>query len=235
MASLAKRIASPGGKGRRLTPLPLVALTALGALGVAAVIYLLWPRWPDTPVAADAPALPIVVAGQMFNVPPAAIRMAVQRHPGPQERVDLVYLWPSLTPPEPGGKPTNGAAQDSERLFVTIADHEGTIAPSERLKIIYPRYTEPDPSSGPDGLSQFGFRDGTPYQGEDLLFDHTAPERFLVRCSRAVPPTPGACLYERYVGEASVTVRFARELLPEWRLLASGFEKLIGQLRAGGA
>ncbi len=57
---------------------------------------MLWPRWPDAPVALDAPSLPIVVAGAVFNIEPAAIRMNVQRRPGTQERVDLAYLWPCL-------------------------------------------------------------------------------------------------------------------------------------------
>lgn len=233
MAMQAKRD-RPRGDGRRgrLT-LPVIALLACALVGVAFVVYVLWPRWPEAPVAADAPALPIVISGEMFNVPQAAIRMAVQRHPGPQERVDLVYLWPSLTPPEPPGK--NGAAPAAiERVFVTIAAPAGTLAPAERLKTIYPRYAETEPAAGPDGLTLYGFRDATPYQGEDLLFDHTAPERFLVRCSRDTGALPGACLYERFVGNANVTVRFPRAWLADWRLLAAGFEKLIAQLRAGG-
>lgn len=234
MAMQAKRDRQRGeGQRGRLT-LPVIALLAFAFVGLAFIVYVLWPRWPEAPVAADAPALPIVISGVMFNVPQAAIRMAVQRHPGPQERVDLVYLWPSLMPPEPPGK--NGAAPvTADRVFVTIAGHAGTIAPTERLKIIYPRYADPEPAAGPDGLALFGFRDGTPYQGEDLLFDHTAPERFLVRCSRDSDAlTPGACLYERFVGNANVTVRFPRDWLPDWRRLAAGFEKLIVQLRPNG-
>ena len=52
----------------------------------------------------DAPAIPITVANVLFDVPPAAIRAAVQRHPGPHERVDLAFIWPSLTPPQPDAK-----------------------------------------------------------------------------------------------------------------------------------
>jgi len=54
------------------------------------VIYALWPRWPEAPVAADAPPLPVVIGGARFNVPPQAIRVAVQRRAGTQERLDLV-------------------------------------------------------------------------------------------------------------------------------------------------
>jgi len=43
-------------------------------------------------------------SGVAFNVPPAAIRIAAQRQPGTQERIDLVYLWPSLAPAGDGGE-----------------------------------------------------------------------------------------------------------------------------------
>ena len=34
--------------------------------------------------------------GTLFNVPPMAVRMKIQRHSGPQERVDLYFAYPSL-------------------------------------------------------------------------------------------------------------------------------------------
>jgi len=222
--------------GRRaaggLMALPLLALFGLAIMGLGYVIYALWPRWPDAPVAADAPALPVVVAGVRFNVPPQAIRAAVQRRAGTQERLDLVYLWPSLTPPGPN-VPAAGLAE-RDRVFVTITV-AASLPPVERLKNIYPRYVAPDPSPAPAGLSVFGFREGTPYRGEDLAFDPVAPERFLARCARASHPlTPATCLYERRVGDADVTVRFPRDWLESWRDVAAGLDQLIGQLRPAG-
>src|SRR3954466_16395944 len=78
----------------------LVTLVALIVLAAAFVALVLWPRWPGTAVAPDAPALPITIGGVLFNVPPAAIRVAMQRHAGAQERIDLAFLWPSLDPPD---------------------------------------------------------------------------------------------------------------------------------------
>ena len=64
---------------------------------------------------------------------------------------------------------------------------------------------EPSAVAGPEGLAVLAFRQGTPYQGEDLIYDATAPENFLVRCSRnGAGPTPGMCLYVRRIGEADV-------------------------------
>jgi hypothetical protein len=72
----------------------------------------------------------------------------------------------------------------------------------------------------------------TPYQGDDLVYDAVEPDRFLVRCSRnGAGPTPGICLYERRIEAADVVVRFPRDWLNDWRLVAGGIERLIRSLR----
>jgi hypothetical protein len=159
--------------------------------------------------------------------------VAVQRRAGTQERIDLVYLWPGLTPPDPSAdalaKPT-----ERDRVFVTVAT-AASLPPVERLKTIYPRYTAADPTPAAPGLTLFGFRDGTPYEGEDLAFDRDAPEKFLALCARTLNAlTPGTCLYERRIGDADITVRFPRDWLSGWRDVETGLDRLIGQLRAAG-
>lgn len=188
------------------------------------VAYMLWPRWP-TPAAVDAPSLPIVVAGEVFNVPPAAVRTPVQRHAGQQERIDLAFQWPSLAPPAPADKPAG------DRLFVTIAAAAG-IPPSERVTGIYPRYyTAGEATTRSDGLAEYSFRDGTPYQGEDLVVDAQAPHHFSARCSRRTGPrTPGICLLDRRIGGADLSVRFPRDWLEQWRAVAEAVDRLVEML-----
>jgi hypothetical protein len=222
---------------RRWTAGPVVPLVLTAALIAAAVTYVvsvLWPRWPtDTP--ADAPSLPITIAGVLFNVPPASLRVAVQRHAGAQERVDLAFMWPSLDPPDPATKPApTEEPQPFDRLFVTIAAAEGVLTPAARFRDIYPRYLGDGPYKGPDGLAVSLFRDGTPYQNEDLFFDTAGLENFIVRCTRpAGGPTPGTCLLERRVGTADVTVRFPRDWLADWRGLSAGVDRLIAKIHPG--
>jgi hypothetical protein len=222
-----------------LSRTPLMALIVAACLAVGFVVYLLWPRWPATTVAPDAPTYPITVADVAFNVPPAAIRVTVQRRPGAHERVDLAFLWPSLEPPDPGGRsvvPTpEGApvpAQPTERLFVTISNAGNTLAPAERVRAIYPRYVAADAAAGPDGLLTLPFREGTPYQGEDLIYEAPANDGFLVRCTRdGAGPTPGTCLYERRIEHADIVVRFPRDWLADWRTVATRIDRLIASLR----
>jgi hypothetical protein len=219
------------GTGRSPLLAPVMVFAAAVAFAAVYVAYVLWPRWPETPVVVDAPSLPIVVSGTAFNVEPAAIRMRVQRRPGAHERVDLSYLWPRLVPPDPALKSTVGAPVDpNERLFVTIASGETTLPPMERVQTIYPRYLVPEPVAGPPGLTFRAFRDDTPYQGEDLVFDSSAPEHFLARCSRKGVINSGVCMVERRVGNADVTLRFPREWLANWQDVASSIDTLIARL-----
>jgi hypothetical protein len=207
----------------------VLSAVAVAAMGGAFVVYALWPRWPEAVPAADVPHLPIIIAGETFRVPPAAIRKKVQRRPGPQERIDLVFSWPALTPPAVA--PSSGAAPPSERVFLSIAARNETAEPAERLRMIYLRYVADEQQSAPEGLTVTAFRDGTPYQGEDLVYDESAPENFVARCGRSTNSlAPASCLLERFVGQANVTVRFSRAQLADWRSLASRLDQLIAEL-----
>jgi len=155
----------------------------------------------------------------------------VQRRPGTQERVDLSYLWPSLVPPDSGLKTAGGApANPNERLFVTIQTADGTLPLIERVQTIYPRYLVPEPVAGPPGLTLRGFRDNTPYQGEEMVFESAAPEHFLARCARRGVINSGSCLLERRVGNADITIRFPRDWLADWQNIAAGIDTLIARL-----
>src|ERR1700751_2509339 len=97
------------GKTAALTGPFLLLVLIVGAVA-ACVSYLLWPTWPSDPLALDVPALPVTVGGVLFEIPPTAIRAKLQRHPGQHERIDLVLLWPELSPPN------NRAVRDSRPI-----------------------------------------------------------------------------------------------------------------------
>src|ERR1700732_4455223 len=76
-----------------IVPIALAGAVAVSAIGLVA--YLLWPTW-EADVSSDAARLPLSVGATLFNVPSMAIRMKIQRHTGPHERVDLNFEFPSL-------------------------------------------------------------------------------------------------------------------------------------------
>jgi hypothetical protein len=219
---------------RGFLALPLVALFGGIVLGIAAVAWLLWPRWPAPNVPVDAPSLPITVQGVTFNIPPGAIRVKAQRKPGAQERVDLAFMWPGLTPPEERPAPA-ASPKGIDRIFLTIAASDGSLPPLERFKTIYPRYLDDSIRAAEGGLTARPFREGTPYQGEEILYDQVNPERFAIRCTHDGPRAMvGMCLYQRRIAQADITVRFPREWLSEWTGVLGGIERLLAGFRISG-
>lgn len=212
-----------------IVPIVLGGAAALGA--VALVAYLLWPTWGAG--GASAPdKLPVSVGGTLFNLPTTAIRMKIQRHSGPQERIDLDFLYPSLEPP---GAPKHvtadtveAAVQSIDRIFLSIAAHHDALSPEQRTTTIYPRYLDQAATQPEDGLTMRMFRAETPYGSED--FYSAASPALAARCTRDAA-TPGMCLSERRVGGADLTFRFPRSWLSQWREVADAMEKLTAQLR----
>jgi hypothetical protein len=223
-----------------MLPVSFLGLLVAGA-GIF-VAFTLWPTWPGAPIPLDAPAIPTTIAGVLFDVPPAAIRTAIQRHAGPQDRIDLAFQWPSLAPPQPAdAKAAGKAANDgtaapimAERLFVTIAPLGPVLPPLERLRGIYPRYVEAEATAGAEGLAILPFRAGSPYAGEDLVYLAGTPEQFFARCTRDGTGVPGTCIHERLIGAAEVTFRFPRAWLDDWRGVAAGFDRLLAQIHPQG-
>ena len=212
-----------------LVPIMLGGFLALPA--IALVAYLLWPTWATRNI--DLPGrLPVSIGDTIFNVPTAAIRMNIQRHSGPQERVDLSFVYPSLEPPEAPRHVTadtaDQAIQPIDRLFLSIAAHNDALSPENLVRTIYPRYLEQATPLPADGLSRRAFRTDTPYSNEDLFSAETPA--LVARCTRDAA-TPGTCLSERRIGGADLTFRFPRSWLAQWRDVATAMDTVTAQLR----
>jgi hypothetical protein len=210
----------------------LIAVAATLTVGaIALVAYLLWPTW-GAGAATGPERLPVSVGTTLFNVPTSAVRRKIQRHSGPQERVDLSFVFPSLEAPEAprhvsADMVEEGTPQPINRIFLSIAAHHDTLAPDTRVRTIYPRYLDQVSTPIDDGLTMRAFRDGSPYANEDL-FSAGAPA-LNARCTRD-GLTPGMCLSERRVDGADLTFRFPRSWLAQWRDVANAMERLTVQM-----
>lgn len=228
--STAQHIARGARGNPRSHMVPIALGCAITAGAIALVAYLLWPTWGVD--ASSSPArLPVSIGATLFNVPTAAIRMKIQRHSGPQERVDLNFSFPSLEPPDAPKHMSVDSVEDTvqpiDRIFLSIAAHRDTLAPDTRVRTIYPRYLEQGSTPGQDGLTMRAFRDGTPYSNEDLFFANTP--NLTARCTRDAT-TPGMCLSERRIDGADLTFRFPRTWLAQWRDVANAMERLTAQV-----
>ena len=232
--STAQYIARGSRKPRRSHMLPVMLGCAVAVSAIALVAYLLWPTW-GAGASSDPARLPVSIGATLFNVPTTAIRMKIQRHSGPQERVDLSFAFPSLEPPDAPKHVSADSVEDTmqpiDRIFLSIAAHQDTLAPEARVRTIYPRYLEQVSTAVYDGLTMRAFRDGTPYSNEDLFFAGTPG--LTARCTRD-GVTPGMCLSERRVDGADLTFRFPRSWLAQWRDVANAMDRLTLQLHGPG-
>jgi hypothetical protein len=230
LLSTAQHFARASRRNPRVHFVPIAIGGALAAAAIALVAYLLWPTWGTDPALGPG-RLPVSVGDTLFNVPTAAIRRKIQRHSGPQERVDLAFTFPSLEPPD---TPKHVSAdtleeqpQPIDRIFVSIAAHRDSLEPDMRVRTIYPRYLEQASTQVEDGLTMRAFRDGSPYGNEDL-FSANNPA-LSARCTRDAA-TPGMCLSERRIEGADLTFRFPRGWLAQWRDVAGAMERLTTQM-----
>jgi hypothetical protein len=211
-----------------MVPIMLAGMVTAGAF--ALVAYLLWPTW-GAEASSNPARLPVSIGGTLFNVPTVAVRMKIQRHSGPQERVDLSFAFPSLEAPDAPKHVSvdtiEEAVQPIDRVFLSISAHHDALTPEERLRTIYPRYLEQTSTPGQDGLTVRAFRDGSPYSNEDLFLANTPG--LDARCTRDAA-TPGMCLSERRVEGADLTFRFPRSWLAQWRDVANAMDRLTMEL-----
>jgi hypothetical protein len=200
---------------------------------IAIIVYLLWPTWQAGALAGPK-QLPITVGGMLFNVPSDAIRMRLQRRSGAQDRIDLAFAYPSLSPPEPQKHVTADTVEETpvvvDRLLLSIALRSDDLSPDDRLRTIYPRYLD-QRAEERNGLTGRSFLNDTPYHGEDLFIGNSGA--FVARCTRD-DLTPGICLTQRRIEGVDMTFRFPRVWLTDWRDVADAMEKLVVKLRGHG-
>lgn len=215
---------------RRGHLIPVLLSVAIGTAAVAIVSYLLWPTW--TPSSEQDPShLPVLIGKTLFDVPTDSVRMKVQRHSGPQERIDLSFDDPLLEAGSAQKRADPGAVdrtlQTIDVIFLSIAAYRDVLAPDERVRTIYPRYLEAEPSRTFDGLSIRAFGDNTPYANEDLFV--SAAPHLVARCTRD-GETPGMCLSESRLNDADLTFRFPRSWLTNWRDVADAMDRIVAQI-----
>src|SRR6476659_11478771 len=167
LLSTAQHLARDTRRDPRSHMMLIMVAISVTAGAIALVVYLLWPTWVALPASAPD-RLPVSVGATLFNVPTAAIRRKIQRHSGPQERVDLSFVFPSLEPPDApkhvSADTVEEKVQPIDRIFLSISAHHDALAPEMRVRTIYPRYLDRT-SAADDGLTTRAFRDGTPYAG----------------------------------------------------------------------
>ena len=98
----------------------------LVAAAAAFVAYVLWPTWPSQPVAIDAPAIPVTIAGVLFDVPRPRSAKRCNGIPASTSASTCTSSGRRSTPPQPDSK-----AADKEPIDVDNAAAAATCERSE--------------------------------------------------------------------------------------------------------
>jgi hypothetical protein len=116
---------------------------------------------------------------------------------------------------------TGDAGHPDEAIVVSWRAADGSLAPAERPAVLYARFVSPEASRSEGGLIRRRFRNGTPYEGEDLFVAPPDGRGFWARCPSAPAEGDsfGRCLSEMRFGGRDVQLRFAPALLARWELL----------------
>ncbi|MDE1938045.1 MAG: hypothetical protein KGI68_03400 [Alphaproteobacteria bacterium] len=122
----------------------------------------------------------------------------------------------------------NGAK--SPVVYMLIHEDNFDLSETERLRRVYMDYvTDKRGAPGPYGLTQYTFREDSGYQDEDLYVGHALKGPIVLRCVRFGPQVPSPnCLRDLSVGKGvSLSYRFKRAHLSQWREIADGVDKLV--------
>ena len=171
------------------------------------------------------------VHGHAFYIPANYLEYQSSRQGGDRREIALFALLPDMSGWsnwEAGSFSSN--APDAQVIYLLIRDERLGITESERLRRVYLGYvTDARGRPGPYGLKQFEFREDSGYHDEDLYVGETARGLMVLRCVRmgADVPSP-SCLRDMLIAPGvSLSYRFKRSHLSEWREIGDGVDRMI--------
>jgi hypothetical protein len=215
-----------------MTPIrTILAIMTLALLGVVMGLGINAYRSGKT-VRGAAELVPVTINTLRLSVPLDFFRGGAPPRAGTSERIDLLALFPAMSPAGvPPATTTALTAQDPRRLvFIAILRGDGVLDPSERPQELYGRFLEPDTWQNPGGLLLRRFEAGSPYEDEELFIAPPDGRVFAARCRKPGKGTESigeACLWRFRQAGADVQVRFSVDLLPQWEAMALGVGRLL--------
>jgi len=209
----------------------------IGGLGILTVILSLGGRMLGEQIvmsghSTDTSRVTITVNGNRIALPSNTIRYAKQRRGGDHERIDAYFTWPDLEGyTHLNRNQFNDIGNSQNLVFLSLSARTMPMDMSARIEPVYSRLTDGGNQSGESGLLAYVFDQETRYAGEILYVGaRDGQPAFAVRCLKddGMPQGAHSCLRDINVGrDLSVTYRFSRKLLPQWRRLDAAVKAYI--------
>lgn len=166
----------------------------------------------------------IVIGNDVISAPANMIRFEKSRRDGTASRLDLYLSWPEMDGYSEAARPAFNNTDGQKRIiFLSFEPRMMSRDMSGRLQPIYRALTVQPGVPGPEGMTLYRFRENTGYLDEVLaVAARTGEPAFVARCLSGpeAEESLAACERDVFVGQdLSLTYRFPRELLGEWRAL----------------
>lgn len=171
------------------------------------------------------------VGGKPFFIPANYLLYAATRQGGERKEIAMAALLPGFTGwSNWDADAFTSNAADSRVIYLALRQDRLGLSEADKLKRVYLDYTtDRSGQAGAFGLTHFGFRDDTGYRSEDLFVGDSPNGPIVMRCVRPSHEVPSpSCLRELLVGRGvSLSYRFKRAHLEEWRNIAAKVDSLI--------
>ena len=151
------------------------------------------------------------------------------------DAVQLIAILPDLKGYSLGAAPDFTAnAPDSRVVAITLKLGATVLPEQERLDRVYLTQVE-DPKGrvGPYGLRQYAFRADSGYHDQDLFLGASDAGPVVLLCTKLTPDAASpSCLRDLPMEKGlSLSYRFKRAHLGEWRAIAAGIGSRIEAFR----
>jgi len=196
----------------------LIAVALLIA-GFAAVAYLAHSLIVSAPEQRQEASETIWLGDRQLTLPPQWV-MGTARH-GERERISLRVPLASLIPEE--------LADPDATVALVLTTSDASIAPSERVKMLYARFLSSEAAPAAGGLIRRQFKSGTPYEGETLFLSPPEGRAFAARCPTGHNVDSGlVCFAEIRHGGYDIQIQLAQRDLASWEKITASVKQLTG-------
>lgn len=175
----------------------------------------------------------IVIGNNVITVPANMIRFERARRDGVAARLDLYLRYPQMDGySESARDDFNRTGTGKNIIFLAFEEQMMSRDMSGRFAPIYRALITQPGRPGPGGTTVFDFAESSGYLNETLVVaEQAAGAPFVARCleesvaEQALAP----CERDILVGERlSLTYRFPRQMLADWRALDAAIAKVAG-------
>lgn len=215
-----------------------------GALALLSVAISLGGKWFGKTIAmaghTDDPTVhEIVIGNNVIAAPANTIRFERSRRSGVADRLDLYLRWPDMKGYTAATRNDfNHAGDRRSILFLSFEPRMMSRDMSGRFAPIYRSLIVPVGDPGPGGMTFHAFTEKSGYANEILAVAERPGETpFVARCltGQSARESLAPCERDIQIGdELSLTYRFPREMLGDWRRLeAAVTTAAVGFLQTG--